>query len=77
MTVVSTFIAGGAIVRGPINSLGARDIGIVGRGILDGSLIAHERIAKRTKLLEARLGRNLRLEGIILRDSPHCGIFFG
>lgn len=31
---------------------------------------------KRTKLWELRIGRNLHLEGIVLRGSPHSGVFF-
>ena len=61
------YIAAGAVVYGAILAEQVRDIGILGRGILDGGKFPRELLAGLIGLHECD---NVRIEGITLRDAP-------
>ena len=61
------YIAAGAVVYGAVLAEKARDIAIRGRGILDGSRFAREHL---TGLVCLHDCDNVRMEGVVLRDSP-------
>jgi hypothetical protein len=63
----TVFIDGGAIVHGVINSENARNIKIIGRGILDASKIER---GKAPNMITLNHVTNAYINGIILRD-PH------
>ena len=62
----TVFIDGGAVVYGNINSENARNIKIVGRGILDASKIERNKAPHMVNLKKAV---NATISGIILRDA--------
>lgn len=71
----TVYLAGGAVVRGAIFAQDLKDITVRGRGILDGLLMEHDKTKqKRKRALEFRRIEGLRVEGIILQDSPHHGL---
>ena len=63
----TVYIAAGAVVYGAIAADGAENIAILGRGILDGSKVSR---AHTHGLVNLAGCRQVRMEGVILRDAP-------
>jgi polygalacturonase len=64
----TVFIAGGAVVHGLIHAAGARNVRVLGRGILDASRF--KRMEARPEMLRFERCTDVAVSGIILRD-PH------
>lgn len=67
----TVYLAGGAYVKGRLNSYNARNVRIVGRGVLSGR--GFERGSEH--LIRFRSVENALIEGITLVDSPHYNIW--
>ncbi len=66
----SVYIHGGAVVYGTIFAQDARDVRVWGRGILDGSRFHRDMtLTGLTTLMHFDQCENVRVEGVILRDS--------
>jgi polygalacturonase len=66
----SVYIHGGAVVYGTIFAQDARDVRVWGRGILDGSRFHRDMtLTGLTTLMHIDQCENVRVEGVILRDS--------
>lgn len=69
----TVYIEEGAVVYGHILAKNSQNIRIIGRGILDGSLLAHAVETPRVYFIHLQNCRNVLVEGIIIRDAPGWG----
>lgn len=69
------YLQGGAVVQGSINIYDKNNVTIRGRGILNGSVLNHDRKKTRPNLLKFKNGNNIKVEGITLIDSPVWSLF--
>jgi hypothetical protein len=67
----TVFIDGGAVVHGSIESIGATDVKITGRGILDASKIARN---EARNMIYLRDVKDASISGIILRDPQEWAV---
>jgi hypothetical protein len=63
----TVYLSGGAYVKGKFNSRGAKNVKIIGRGILSGEDFEH----KTSHMIRFRGCNNVLIEGITIVDSPN------
>ncbi|CAG5072010.1 hypothetical protein DYBT9623_03950 [Dyadobacter sp. CECT 9623] len=71
----TVYLHGGAQVQGSINIYDKDNVTIKGRGVLNGELLNHDRSKTRPNLLKFKNGKNIRIDGITLIDSPVWSLF--